>query len=734
MSEDTKKTGDDVLATAKKRFAYSVERDAINRERAKDDIKFAAASPDDPWQWKQSDLTARGNRPTLTINKLPQHINQVTNDIRQNRPSIKYRPADSKADPKAAEILMGIARHIEANSDADVAYDNAAQAEVTHGWGYARILADYISDTSFDQDIYIRPIYNTFTCHDDPDAMDPAGADRNWFFIEDNISEEEFAKQYPDAEPVDWDSTENGDWVRKGDKTIRVVEYFEVCRRDRELLLWRDGSTSFKGDPLPPGLTVVERPLKTRKVKQRYVMWRKVTAHKVLEEKEFPSQHIPVSRALGNRYIVDGKAVISGLVRNTKDSVRMYNVAQSAIVERVMQAPKAPWDAPAEAIEGYEKVWQTANTGNHSYLPWNHKDDNGDPIPRPQRTMPAPVEPGLIQIAQGAADDIKSETGQYDASLGQRSNETSGKAIMARQREGDMSTFHYGDNLGRMVRHIGRIILDMIPKIYDTKRVARILGEDGAASNVVIDPESPEPLREERTLEGEIQRIFNPNVGTYDVYTTAGPSYTTRRQEAVDAMSQMTQANPELWRVIGDQLVKNMDWPGAEDMAKRLKAVLLPEVREADEEGDEIPPEVKAQMGQMQQQMQQLMQALEEASAKVKEMEADRQSDFNDQLIKAYDAETKRLQALGQQISPEQVQALVIQTLQQVLTSPDPTPQAPPGAEVIEQEPPQGGFFMPEEPMQGDPGMVPPPEMAATGANPGLGALPPILEEGPPSA
>lgn len=716
---------EDVLATAKKRFESAMERSSHNRDKAKADVRFLAATPDDPWQWDEETINARklASRPTLTINKMPQHVRQVTNDIRQNRPSVRFRPADSKADVEVADILMGIVRHIEGNSDADVAYDTCAEAQVAHGTGYIRVLADYVSEDSFDQDIFIRQIDDTFKVVDDPDAMDPAGADRKFLFIEESLDEDEFKRQFPKAEAIDFafDGKE-GDWFN--DKKIRIAEYFEVCYRDKKLFLWANGATSFEGDPMPAGVYEGEKPQKTREARQQYVMWRKINGKQVLEKSEFPCKYIPVARAWGNHYVVDGKVYVHGLVRPAKDSQRMYNVAQSAIVERVMQAPKAPWINAAEAVEGHEKTWQTANTGNHAFLPWNHRDENGEPIPKPERVAPATIEPGLSQIAQGAADDIKSETGQYDASLGQRSNETSGKAIMARQREGDMATYHYVDNLARAVRHVGRIILDMIPRIYDTQRIARILGEDGSVNNVTLDPEHPQALSEYQDDKGEIQRIFNPNIGTYDVYTTTGPSFTSRRQEAVEAMSQMTQANPQLWQVIGDLMVTNMDWPGAEEMAKRLKAVLLPQVQAADkDEGEQIPPEVKAQMDQMTQQMQAMQHAGAQLQTENADLKATKELELKKLIIDAYAKETDRLKVVGMAMTPEQVQALVMQTLQQAMTGPDPTPQAAPPEMAMQQpeQPASAGFSLPEQ------GMEPPPEMAATGAQPGL-ASPPSFE------
>lgn len=730
---DTK--DEDLIATAKKRFEYSVERDSHNVDKGKEDVRFAAASPDDPWQWNDVDVQTRKLhlRPMLTINKLPQHIRQVTNDIRQNRPSIRYRPADDKADVEVAEILMGMARHIEANSDADIAYDTASENQVTHGLGYIRILTDYISEDSFDQEIIIGRIKDPFRVHDDPDAEDPAGCDRRWLFVEDSVLEEDFKKEYPKAEPVDWTYATNDGWFNAAEKKIRIVEYFVVEDKEAKLYMWANGATSYEGDPLPEGVIAGERPIKERKSCKRTVMWYKLNGQEVLDKREFPSKYIPWARVTGNEWIVDGKVIRSGLVRNAKDSQRMYNVAQSAIVERVMQAPKAPWVAPAEGIEGYEKTWQTANTANHAYLPYNHLDDEGNIIPAPQRTAPTVVESGLQQVAMGASDDIKSETGQYDASLGQKSNETSGRAIMARQREGDNATYHYVDNLARAVRHIGRIVLDMIPRVYDTKRIAKILGEDGESTNAILDPKSPVALQEFKDEVGEIRRIFNPNIGLYDVYTTTGPSFTTKRMEAVDAMTAMTQANPQLWSVIGDLLVKNMDWPGAEDMAKRLRLTLAPPIQQELDKDDgqpELPPQVVQAMEQMKQQLDAMAQELDARGRKIEELQTDNELKLNDQLIKAYEAQTKRIQATGEAMTPEMVQALVMQTLMQTLQTPPPAepiveemmeieqqehmPPMPPPQEQMQQEPPPGGFFTPE------PGAMPPEGEAPNEVPPGL--------------
>jgi hypothetical protein len=662
---------DDVLTLARERFKRCVEFESENRKKQQDDIRFAAATPDDPWQWDERDRYARdqAGRPCLTINKLPQHIHQVTNDIRQNRPSIKYRAANDQAAPETAEILTGLSRHIESQSDADIAYDTALDHSVRHGLGYVRVLTDYEGEDSFDQEIFIRRVRDPFKVYLDPDCEDPAGSDARYAFIEESLSEQEFKEQYPDADPIDWDFPDH-DWFTKETKTVRVAEYYTLESKDDELALWTNGATSFKSDGgMPAGVVAGEKPLKTRSMKRPYLCWRKITGDQELEKREYQWKYIPISRVLGNEAIVDGKHVVWGLVRGAKDAQRMYNVAQSAITERIMLAPRTPWVAPADAIEGYERYWESANTANHPYLPYNHIDTGNNPLPPPQRTAPATVETGLQQIMMAASDDIKATTGQYDASLGQRSNETSGKAIMARQREGDNATYHYGDNLARMVRHIGRIILDIIPTVYDTRRVARILGEDMSEGFAHVDPQMPQAYAETRDEQGAMVRIFNPAVGKYDIVITTGPSFTTRRMEAFDAMQQMTQANPQLWQVIGDQLVRNMDWPGADDMAERLKVTLLPEIRQmVEQEGkpQEIPPQVQMQLQQMQQMIQQLEGALQNAAAEAESKASDKAK----VMIEAYKAETERMQVIAPAVPPDQVALIVQQTVQQMLQTP----------------------------------------------------------------
>lgn len=694
---------DKLLELAKSQFTRVCDAENESRENQLDDMRFRAASPDNHWQWpsairNQREADPSGQRPCLTINKIPQHVNQVTNDIRQNRPSMKVIPVDDKADPELAEMLNGLLRHIGNVSDADIAFDTAIDNAVTSGVGYIRVLTDYVRDDSFEQEILIRRIRNPFTVYMDPDITMPDGSDAQFCFITELIPKKEYEAEYGEGdEQCDWDMLGKGDsqghWYQEGQ--IRVAEWFRVEYEKRTLSMWGNGAKTWDDeDPAKYGVAAPEQPLKTRQVQRRKIMWRKICGHRILDEQEWPGMYIPVARVVGNEFDIEGKLHVSGLVRNAKDAQRMYNYWASQEVEMLALAPKAPFVGASGQFEGFEDRWATANQINYAYLEYNPvvDTDNGPmQMPPPQRVQPPMPPAGFIQAKMGASDDIKSTTGQYDASLGAQGNETSGVAIMRRDHQSDVSTFHFVDNLSRAIRFVGRICVDLIPKIYDTKRIARILGEDGEPDQVVIDPSQPNAVTQVVDQEGqEIAKLYNPSIGQYDVVVTVGPSYTTKRQEAAEAMSQMTQANPQLWQVIGDLLVRNMDWPGADEMSKRLKAILLPQVQQA--EGDDqqqIPPQVNQAMEmasqhieQMQAQMAQLQQQLQEAQTKHDIEEAKLQ-------IEEYRAQTDRMQALNAGMSPQEVAQLAAQLVMQAMHSPPPDQQ-------MQQEPAPAGFFTPE--------------------------------------
>ena len=668
-----KKSASDILATARSRLDMAMSALSESREDENDDLKFYAGSPDNHWQWPADVLATRGAvqgqtinaRPCLTINKLPQHVRQVTNDQRQNRPGAKVIPVDDNADIEVAEIFNGMIRHIEYISDADVAYDTACENQVSYGEGYIRLLTEYCEDNTFDQDIKIGRIRNSFSVYMDPTIQDPTGADAKYCFITEDITKDEFERMYPDAAPITTlQSLGVGDqsisnWLNED--TIRIADYYYIDYDRATLNLYPGNQTAFAGTPEDKMLREhFGKPSKTRESDRPKVKYCKINGYEILEEREWAGKWIPVIRIVGNEFEVDGRLYVSGLVRNAKDAQRMYNYWVSQEAEMLALAPKAPFIGYGGQFEGYEQQWKTANTTNWPYLEVNPDvtDGQGAVLPLPSRAQPPMASSGLLQAKAGASEDIKSTTGQYNASLGMGSNERSGRAILARQREGDVGTYHYGDNLARGVKHIARQLIDLIPKIYDTQRIARIIGEDGETKMVKINPDQPQPVNKIVNQEGiVIEKVYNPGVGKYDVVATTGPGYATKRQEALEAMAQLLQGNPQLWAVAGDLFVKNMDWPGAQEMSKRFAKTIDPKLMSDGEDNPELQA-AQQQMQAMGQEMEQMHSMLVNVGKSIEAQDQERK-DFEAQ-VKMYEAETKRIAAVQAGMSEQQIQDIAM--------------------------------------------------------------------------
>jgi hypothetical protein len=642
--------GDDILSEAKEAFELAQEVESQNREAYKDDVRFARLG--EQWDELVRQQREMDQRPCLTVNKLPAFIRQVVNDARQNKPSIKVHPADSKADVKVADIYSGLIRNIEYTSDADVAYDTALECAVTGGFGYFKINTRYATDDTFEQDIVIERIANPLAVYGDPFSTAADSSDWNCALVVDFISKDAYEKEYK-GEPVNWsDEPYVGladPWLTA--EGVLIAEYWCREKVKKTILLLSSGEvvnqTEYEAnleDFQLAGIEPVGEPRETEsyKVKQ-YIL----SGAEVLKTVEWPGKFIPIVPVYGEEVNFEGKRIWRSLIRDAKDSQRMYNYWRTMATELVALAPKAPFIGPRGAFETDAAKWETANVMSHAYMEY----DGGTP---PQRQVFAGVPAGALQEALSTSDEMKAVMGMYDASLGQRSNETSGRAIMARQREGDTNTFHFIDNLTRAIRHAGRILIDLIPHVYSTERVVRVLGPDAEPQSVPVNTQQPVPVvgpdgQPQLDDQGNpILAIYELALGKYDLIVNAGPSFTSRREEAATQMTELIRAFPPAAGVLGDLVAKNMDWPEHEEVAKRL-ASLNPANQQ---QGGGIPPEVQQQIQQGMAQIQQLTaenQTLKtDNSVKVMEM----QIKANEAQTNRFEAETERMKVLHEMRQP----------------------------------------------------------------------------------
>jgi len=652
------------MAEARKRFKRCVDSTAINRQYQLDDIRFAAGSPDNGWQWPEALLNQRmkdpnGARPTLTINKLPQHIRLVTNAQRMNKPMGKVLPVDDQGDPEVAEVLNGIIRHIEVASHADIAYDTACENQVTIGEGYWRILTDYVDERSFEQDIRIAPIKNSFSVYLDPDnlKLDATGRLSEYGFITERKTTEEYEREFPKAKSkADWDDLQIGDdtfeWF--DDDGVMIAEYFYIERQSARLVQWSDGSVTLDDEmPRVAGLM----PVGERQTEVRRVKWCKINGIEVLEERDWAGKYVPIVRVVGNEWDVQGEMVTSGIVRNAKDPMRMINYWTSQEAEMLALMPKAPFIGAVGQFKTMNEQWRDANTVAFSRLEYDPIDVNGTALPPPQRAQPPMPPLGIIEAKRGSADDLQSVMGQYNPSLGAEAKEKSGRAIQARQQQADIGTYHYVDNLSRSIGFSTELILDLIPKIYDTERVARIIGEDGEPDHCVMCVGMGQPVTEQPDERGAIKKIYDPSVGKYDVVVSVGPSYATKRVESAEFLTQTAQAakDPITAQVITYLALKSQDWPGANEAAEMIKKLLPPQIIESEAEGKPDPAammaKVQAAAQMLGQKEAQINAAHEQVAAAAAEAEA--------KTAEAKDAENKAKDALRRvQIEVDKLNAM----------------------------------------------------------------------------
>lgn len=601
------------MELALKRFQFTADSEFDNRKEMKSDTEFYVS---DQWDSGIKNDRLQDNRPCLTINRLPQFTRQITNAMRQNPPSVRTIPVGD-ADEDVAEIFDGMMRHIQEASRASIAYCTAYEAQVRCGLGFYRILTEYVDDESFDQEIRIKRIKNPLSVYVDPAAIEPDYSDAMYMFVTEDMGIDDFKDMYPDKEVISNDTLlSKGDevlgWAKKD--SMRIAEYWTVEEKDHGMLYQLDDGRIVK--KLPKGVEAAkERPNKTRKV-----MFRKISGVEVLEEQEWPGKYIPIVPVLGEDIDVDGKRIIKGMVRDAKDPQRMLNYWSSCQTEMIALAPKSPFVGAEGQFEGYEDIWATANTKNHAFLTYNPKSIGGVLIGPPQRQTAEPAVQAMVEALQQAGQDLKDTTGVYDAQLGAKSNEVSGTAINARTRQGDVANYHFTDNFAQSQLHEGRILIDLIPKIYDTQRVVRILHPDGTSEQKTINGPSGE------VDDQGVQKIYDITQGKYNVVVDTGPSYKTKRQEDAANMTQILQGNPELWQVAGDIFVKAMDWPDAQQLADRLKKALPPQLQDAEDGQQQLPPQIQQAMQKMQQQNQQLTQTvhklMDEKEQKKVEMDA----------------------------------------------------------------------------------------------------------------
>ncbi|MET3414818.1 portal protein [Methylobacterium sp. 1030] len=620
---------------------FKTAKDYYDEEYAngEEDAEFLQG---DPWPENIRKMREAQGSPCLHIPRLAPFVHQVENEQRQNNLAIKVSPVDDHGDKETARILRGIIRNIETTSGASIAYNRAGHNQLRRGIGWIRITTAYADERSFDQDIQILEVFDPGSCYIDPNHKNQDGSDAEYGFVSEMVDRAVFEAQYPGKDPVSFKEfgSVDGDWCTE-DK-VRVAEYFKKEWKDTTLYQLLDGNTCTAEEAKEQGIDVAG--LKSRKTRIPTIKWYKLTAADILEETVWPGKYIPLVPVYGDLIWHEGRRIARSLIHDAKDSQRLLNYWKSVHAETIALQPKAPYIGAVGQFKTNREKWLNANVTNAAFLEYDLVDHKGQLAPAPQRQAPPTASIAMFQEAMAAGEDIKNALGMFEASLGQQGDEKSGKAILARQQQGNNATFHFMDNRAVAIRQVGRIIIDLIPKIYVGARVVRIIGEDGQEETVRTITGAGKPANQN-------EGIYALDMGKYDVVADVGPAYATKRIESVNTIIELIRAQPQMAGIVGDILFKNLDFAEADDIAERLKAQLPPELRGDDPTAMQLQQAAKA-IEALKAQIAQMDQALKDKS---QSEQLDREVKLKELDIRSKEVDNKAVEAQAKLMPPAPV-------------------------------------------------------------------------------
>lgn len=585
MPDEKSETAESFIATARKRFQQAADDEKLLREEAAKDLDFVAG---EQWDPKQKQDREQAGRPAMVFNRMHTFVQQVSNEARQNKPQIKFSPGDDQADKETAEILEGMARAIQYASDAQIAYETSVEYSAGGSFGYYRFLTEENEDG--DQELKIMPVLDPFAVYG---ILFPACFNREprFGFVVEDMPKEEFEAAYPNSPITKGELGSGGDWMTThgwlGTDTVRIAEY------------WYCEETKGKNGK-----------------KKSKVKFCKISGMEVLPDSQtdWLDYCIPIIPVLGKGMILRGKPLLFSVVRFQRAAQQMINYGKSRIAETLATSPISPFIVAKGQIPKGDKKWENLNTKVYPYLEYEQMDVQGKPTPQPQRQTFEPPIQALSGFVAQEIDDMKATAGIFDASLGQKSNETSGTAIARRQQQSNMTTMHYMDNLERAFKKGGGVMRRLIPVIYDTDRMVEILGNDEAPKIVRINAQ--------HQSEGgtpQHYKVGGSDAGKYHDIVTMGRAFSTKRMESFDMMSQVVQGNPQLVPMIGDIMFRNSDMAGADQLADRFHKMLPPNLQE----NDQNDPAAQAQA--MQGQLMQAQQHLQAINAYAQKLEKEKE-------------------------------------------------------------------------------------------------------------
>lgn len=540
-------------------------------------------------QWEPEVWSKRRGQPRYTFDKCNPIVNQIAGAIKKADFDIKIRPAGGDASKETAELFDGIIRNIETTSNASTIYSRAGRNMVAAGVDGWMVVQKWADAESFDQELAIEYIPNFWdSVFFDTNSQMPDRSDAEWAHKLTAMSKRAYEEKYPEGSGTSVGQGKSfSTYYNKPDQVI-VGEYYWIKQTTKTLVQMSNGAVYVEDEEFAKvadelaALGVTEKSRRTRPA--RSVWLRHYDGSGWLDEaQETVFEWIPLIPAYANFNIVDNKIIYHGVIEKLLDAQRVHNYVMSRYVGDVALSPKPKlWMTPEQAA-GHTQKLATMNTNNDPVALYNHIEGQQPPY-RDGGALPSPALSELSAITTTA---ITQASGLFASNMGDNPSLQSGVAIEQLQERGDTGTIDYFQSLEVAICHTAKIIVNAIPKVYDSERLVRILYEDGThdmltLNNVVTDQQTGEPV------------VLNDvSKGRYDVTCSAGKSFSSRRQESVAAILEMAQVDPTIIQEGSDVLLKNAGAAGLDIIAERkraslLKAGIIPESQWTDEEIQQV--------------------------------------------------------------------------------------------------------------------------------------------------
>lgn len=678
--DEMNKNWEDELELAKDRFKKCQAWEEYARNNFRSDMKFAAGDAINNYQWPETIFAFRTgeSRPCLTTNKIHTYNLNIKNKLLQNKTDTKFR-AVSDSTEEAAKIYEGIYRHINYDSNGDSAIDTAAYNAIWGGIGWWRIDTDYEDAHSMDQKIVIRRIADALSVYIDPYCKEFDKSDAKFGFVYDKIPKKEWNRRYPEYKDISQITAlgNEEDTLWETQDTITVAEYYTKTIKKQKLYALKDGTT------------ITDEELKKKdssyaKIKSKVLNWRYITEDsidwyliagtQIVDHRPWVGKYIPLVCVIGEENVIDGQMDRLGNTRAMLSPQQIYNTWISSGAEYLLTQTKVQYIVSIDSIEEYQNTWKNSHLENPFVLPIKHRTEDGQEIPPPIPVQPPQYPQGYETGLNIADKDMMAASGIYEAQLGAPSNERTGKAIDARTSNGETSTYHYNDHLTKALIYSGKIILDLIPKVYDTERVIKILSLDGKTiHSVQIDPTAPtahmpiDPSPGTAVNTNTIRAILNPNIGTYAVISDVGPDYQTKRLEDLNNLGQLLQQIPAIAQIAAGPYVREMDFDLAPEIADRLDRMAPPAALGLG------PTPQEQQMNQVMTQQHQIIQKQEmeimELKMKALEQLIQKDIDYKNAITNEEKANTERMKVVGA-IDPLALKPVLREMISQILQHP----------------------------------------------------------------